>query len=62
MTLSDGDIRSEGKLHDQIYGRCIYTRLQERKYHTNIGPLKHFSIYNLMEIKENIQPIHLVDR
>jgi hypothetical protein len=60
MTLSDGDIWSEGKLYGQIYRRCIYTGLQERKYYMNIGPLKHCPIYKFMEIKENIQRVHLV--
>jgi hypothetical protein len=60
MTQSNGDIRSEGKLHGQIYRRCIYTRLQERKYYMNIGPLKHCTIYKFMESKDIIQRVHLV--
>jgi hypothetical protein len=59
MTLSDGDIRSEGKLQGQIYRRCIYTRLQERKYYMNIGPLKHVRLTNSWKLK-NIQRVRLV--
>ena len=60
MTLSDGDIQDGGKLHGKIYRKCMYTRLQEIKYYMNIGPLKNFPIYNLMEIKENILRVHFV--
>jgi len=52
MTLSAGDMRSEGKLHGQIYRRFSTQDYKKEKYYMNIGTLKHFSIYNFKKLKK----------